>query len=211
MHKSYPIKHYLVGYGSLMSHDSRYRYNGIDVRGIPVEVSGWHRAWNMSSPGENITCVGALPDHSDVRLNGMLVQVAEICDKLRKREQNYHFIELELDELDIHCESTSHRLDIHRESIKVWICQVADPQTSKDTHPICQSYVDTCLSGCLEHKDEQFAMQFIEQTAGWDGHWLNDRGNPRYPRAAQVATRMQKQIDSLLEKVGIIHYRKENS
>lgn len=202
-------RHYIVGYGSLMSHDSRYRYNSIDVDGIPVDVRGWHRAWNMASPGENITCVGAVPDNEDSVFNGMLVEVDEIDESLKKREQNYHFIELQLDDLDIHCATWQGQLRDNRENLKLWICQVADPQTSKESHPICQSYVDTCLSGCLEHKDEAFAMQFIEQTAGWDGYWLNDREAPLYPRAAKVSQQMHETIDDLLQQVGVIHHRRE--
>lgn len=191
-----------------MSHDSRYRYSGIDVAGIPVEVKGWHRAWNMASPSENITCVGAVPDESDTMLNGLLVEVEAIDDDLRKREQNYHFIELALETIIIHCESTGSQLHADQQPHKVWICQVANPQFSKKTHPICQSYVDTCLSGCLEHKDHAFALQFIEQTAGWDGYWLNDRETPLYPRAARVESAMHQQIDGLLEQAGIIHFRR---
>ena len=191
-----------------MSHDSRYRYSGIDVAGIPVEVAGWHRAWNMASPGENITCVGAVPHDSDAMLNGLLVEVEAIDDDLRKREQNYHFIELALETLSIHCENTESQLQANPEACKVWICEVANPQASKETHPICQSYVDTCLSGCLEHKDRDFALQFIAQTAGWDGYWLNDRDNPLYPRAAKVEGAMHQHIDALLEEAGIIQFRR---
>lgn len=40
--------------------------------------------------------------------------------------------------------------------------------------PILQTYVDVCITGCLE-VSEEYAIEFITSTAGWDGAWLNDR------------------------------------
>lgn len=201
-------KHYILGYGSLISHDSRFRFTDINVAAIAAQVSGWQRSWNMASPNENITCVGALPsDNGD--MNGVLVEVDTISEKLRKREQNYHFVEL--DPADIKIYSAAGQLhqsiDFHRS--RIWVCQVSDPHGPKQSHPVCQSYVDTCLSGCLEQADESFARDFIEQTLGWDGYWLNDRQNPLYPRAARVSEETQKQIDALLCDSGLLNLRRE--
>ncbi|MEC8490670.1 MAG: gamma-glutamylcyclotransferase, partial [Pseudomonadota bacterium] len=38
-------KHMVLGYGSLLSKDSRERYSNIFTPGIPVTVSGFERAW----------------------------------------------------------------------------------------------------------------------------------------------------------------------
>ena len=82
-------QHYVLGYGSLMSHDSRLRHSDIDDDGLAVTVSGWQRAWNMSCSIEWFTCVGAvIPEDQGQTINGVLVPVAEISDKLKKREQN---------------------------------------------------------------------------------------------------------------------------
>jgi len=40
--------------------------------------------------------------------------------------------------------------------------------------PILQTYVDVCITGCLE-VSEEYAIEFITSTSGWDGAWLNDR------------------------------------
>lgn len=50
-----------------------------------------------------------------------------------------------------------------------------------DIHnPILQSYLDTCLKGCLEY-GEEFAIEFLETTTGWSKYWINDRSLPRRP------------------------------
>lgn len=203
-------QHYVCGYGSLMSHDSRYRYSGIDTQAIPILVDGWERSWNMASPGENITCVGALPKASSM-LNALLVAIDEIDDNLRKREENYHFIELPVEVIELHAmvneSNTVNNFSLDR--ARIWICQVANPQSSTVSHPIYQSYVDTCISGCLEHVDEEFAANFVRQTLGWDGIWINDRNAGKYPRAAHVNIEMQKRIDDLLYTQGVLRHRQE--
>ena len=41
-------------------------------------------------------------------------------------------------------------------------------------YPILQTYVDVCISGCLEYGDE-FAREFIRTTFLWSPYWLNER------------------------------------
>ena len=206
------VQHYVCGYGSLMSHDSRYRYSGIDTQAIPVQVTGWQRAWNMASPGEKLTCVGATPK-VNASLNALLVAVDEINDKLRKREANYHFIELSFEAIEFHSTTPGASLDVYPGNdicdARIWICQVANPQSSTLSHPIYQSYVDTCLSGCLEHADEKFAVNFVKQTLGCDGIWLNDREAGKYPRAPNINVAMQKRIDDLLQAQDVLRHRQE--
>jgi len=47
-------------------------------------------------------------------------------------------------------------------------------------YPILQTYIDVCISGCMEHGDE-FAREFIETTFKWAPHWLNERELARRP------------------------------
>ena len=48
------------------------------------------------------------------------------------------------------------------------------------TFPILQTYIDVCLSGCLEH-GEDFAKEFIATTFLWTPFWLNEREIARRP------------------------------
>ena len=48
------------------------------------------------------------------------------------------------------------------------------------THPILQTYIDVCITSCLEHGDD-FAREFISTTFLWTPYWLNDREIARRP------------------------------
>ena len=61
-------------------------------------------------------------------------------------------------------------------------------------YPILQTYVDVCLSGCLEHGDD-FAREFIETTFLWAPFWLNERTLARRPWVHQ---KQYVKIDRLL-------------
>ena len=67
--------------------------------------------------------------------------------------------------------------------------------------PIVQSYVDICLTGCLQIQQGfpeagNFAAEFIQSTQEWSTFWENDRANPRRPFAIPMA----QDIDVLLKK-----------
>ncbi|MCC2607781.1 hypothetical protein [Planctobacterium marinum] len=202
-------QHYVVGYGSLMSHDSRFRYSQIDADAIPVQVRGWQRAWNMCCPDNSYTCVGVIPGTETQAVNGMLVPVAEITPQLRQREQSYHFVQIDQQQLQYHGVAAQNDIMASLNDAVIWICQVSEPAAASQSHPIYQTYVDTCLSGCLEHVSEEFAFEFIEKTLGWAEHWVNDRHAPRYPRLANIDLEMQHRIDGLLQSAGILALRKE--
>ncbi len=51
---------------------------------------------------------------------------------------------------------------------------------SKD-YPICQTYVDTVLCGCLKWGGARLAEDWVRSTAGWSQFWLNDAPMSRRP------------------------------
>lgn len=55
-------KHFMVGYGSLLSADSRQRFSNITSNPVPLTLNGWRRAWDTRSFDEKQTYVGAHPD-----------------------------------------------------------------------------------------------------------------------------------------------------
>ena len=64
------------------------------------------------------------------------------------------------------------------------------------THPILQTYIDVCLSGCLEY-GEEFAREFIRTTFLWSVYWLNERELARRPWLHQ---KQYVKIDALLRE-----------
>lgn len=64
-------------------------------------------------------------------------------------------------------------------------------------YPILQTYVDVCVSGCLEH-GEEFAREFIQSTFKWSPYWLNEREMARRPWLYQE---QYMRIDKLLAEL----------
>ncbi|AYV83459.1 MAG: hypothetical protein Hyperionvirus7_30 [Hyperionvirus sp.] len=84
-----------------------------------------------------------------------------------------------------------------------------------EEHPIIQSYVDICISGCiiidnlLQDDEFGFSIEFIMSTARWSKHWINDRlkvyaSHTYEPYTSQINKLLSLTIDeSILEQIKI--------
>ena len=206
-------KHYLVGYGSLLSHDSRSRYSNILCPNMPIVVAGWRREWLARGLADFQTSLGVSKIESG-ELNAVLLPIQQISAELRNREQDYQFVEVDhasimpannsqltLDELET--------IRTNPNEKKIWICANLHKKPANMHFPINQTYLDTCLVGCFDLGIDNFASEFINSTHFWQNGWINDRNDPRYVRAAKVTQKQQVQIDQLLEKQQVLQYRQE--
>jgi hypothetical protein len=50
-----------------------------------------------------------------------------------------------------------------------------------EEYPICQTYVDVCIHGCLKWGGRELAHEFVHTTTGWSHFWLNDAPMSRRP------------------------------
>lgn len=208
-------KHIVLGYGSLLSRDSRERYSGIYTQGLPVRVSGFKRAWVTRSLQEKQTYVGAVADKSS-QLNAQLIP-AEVNPSLRAREKNYRFVEVPTNAISMvdsrsskpnpsnqACGKQASKNALLRDVLRhhqLWLCETLLCHHASSDFPVSQTYIDTCLVGCLEHGGVNEATAFIEHTCGWDHPRINDRASPVYPRAAVISKQQLAQIDMLMNKV----------
>ncbi|MDC8832397.1 gamma-glutamylcyclotransferase [Alteromonas gilva] len=193
--------HIVLGYGSLMNGDSRRRHSDIPHQGIEVEIFGFERAWITRSQSEMQTYVGATAK-PDSWLNAQLVPTL-LDPALQKREQDYQFTPVALEQLNFELESdVTKRLTEWLSQRDIWICESLAMQPPEPDFPVNQSYIDTCLAGCLELGGMAAAQRFIDSTRGWDHNRCNDRSDPRYPRAANVSSEMQAVIDTMLQANG---------
>ncbi|WP_416305445.1 gamma-glutamylcyclotransferase [Neptunicella sp. SCSIO 80796] len=198
---------FILGYGSLLSHDSRWRFSAINTAVIPVSVQGWQRSWITRNIEEQQSHVGALPKQN-ASLNGVLVPTERITDRLRQREKDYLFAPVPLCRLTLQVDRPQiNALKQQLQHRKIWICQSLGIHPANKQFPVMQSYVDTCLAGCLENGGEDFARAFVKNTAGWNEGWINDRKMPRYPRAARVDKVLQQKIDQLLDEFELLQLR----
>lgn len=202
-------KHFIVGYGSLLSADSRQHFSDITSDAIPLTLKGWKRAWHTRSTHESQTYVGA-HRNEQANMNGVLLEIDDISPELQKREQDYQFVEVSIDEVAFHLpEEQSSALSADVSAHNIWVCQTLQTQVADPDHPVYQSYIDTCLLGCLETDVEGFVDAFIESTDLWHHHWLNDRHDPQYPRAAKMTEHGAAKIDSMLAAMRILEHRIE--
>jgi hypothetical protein len=63
----------------------------------------------------------------------------------------------------------------------IWLYVPNTTQTADETYPICQTYVDVVIGGCLEWGGEKFAKELIMSTSGWSDCFLNDAPLSRRP------------------------------
>lgn len=195
-------KDYVVGYGSLLSSYSRTTYSGLTEQARPVIALGWRRGWTVRYTDEAATYAGvrAAPGHA---LDAALVPT-EITDALRHRERGYVFTELPRETV-LPADPEHGALPDGR----YWIVVNREQVRADAGHPIPQSYVDTCLVGCLETGGEARARAFIRNTELWDAPWVDDRdsASPLYPRRTPATADQREAIDRLLASEGVLRHR----
>jgi hypothetical protein len=182
------MKNYLFGYGSLICKASR-AITGQSEKAIPARAKGVKRGWYFKAP-EGCTAVTAIYDKNSI-CNGIIIEVDEKeLPKFDIREEGYSRVLIEKENIET----------LNKENIdgKVWTYLADEINLPNKKYPIAQSYVDVILTGCLEIS-EKFAIEFIKTTEAWNYPWINDRDNPRYPRALKDVKQKEK-IDQLLDK-----------
>lgn len=189
---------FLLGYGSLICGYSRAKYGDLQGAGFAATVKGWRRSWNVRSNSEQQTYLGIVADQS-ASVNGALVPVPAFSEELKQRESNYDFHPLT---------HTTVTTDAPIQDSELWICYSPNVEKPGTQFPIYQSYVDTCLLGCLALGGEEFARQFITTTEGWQQTWYDDRELPHYHRATAATPAQQQQIDDLLASCGVLIHRR---
>ncbi|MBT0585342.1 gamma-glutamylcyclotransferase [Alteromonas oceanisediminis] len=189
-------KHFLLGYGSLLSDDSRFRFSQNPHPAASVLVDGFRREWITRSEPEQQTYVGAIADATS-QLNAHCIPVV-INPSLQQREQDYRFVQVSKSQVSgLGCQNAHLLAAIEPADVTLWLCESLLCQRPTAEFPIHQTYIDTCLSGSLQHGGIDEAWRFMTSTAGWD-HIVNDRDEPRYPRAARVSPAVINIIDQRL-------------
>ena len=196
-------RHWLFGYGSILSEASRLATLAADSSEEPslaavVEISaaaGFVREWNFRAPS-GFTAVGLRRSpETATAICGVLFEVGSDCalGRFDAREKGYDRVQLEPSQvsvLDGHAAATAEleraRARRAEDAIGVedhlfWVYVPRETQPASDEFPICQTYVDVCLSGCLERGGHELANRWVVTTGGWSQYWLNDAPMSRRP------------------------------
>ncbi|WP_018982865.1 hypothetical protein [Salinimonas chungwhensis] len=194
---SFDYPHLVLGYGSLMNADSRQRFSAIEHQGVMVTVNNFYRAWVTRSWQERQTYVGALPENG-ASLNAQLIPTP-LSPALAEREKDYTFTDVPADTISTDFDDDAHDYLISRLADKqLWICQTFDVHVADPQFPVSQTYIDTCLAGCLSHGGLAQAEAFIRLTRHWPTDIRADRSEPFYPRPGRLSKEELRQIDTLL-------------
>lgn len=190
---------YIVGYGSLMSEDSKKTSAKNSGDNIPVTITGYQRGWFLKGPVAkySATFLGIKPAVNQ-RINGVVFSLPDANELLNidEREKGYCRQLVELNSIQpLTGDSLPHA--------QYWI-YVPEPEQialANKQYPIVQSYVDIFLSGCIQmekkHQLNDYARQCITTTSDWSPQWVNDRIHPRRPWAS---TPEAAAIDKLLSE-----------
>lgn len=198
---------YVFGYGSLLERASRTRTNPDAIGAWPARVTGYERGWFhqfADNVGSTCTYLGAIKN-AGATVNGVVYKVADF-EKTKERETGYTATLTDKIEM----------LDGAGpwDGGEVWIFVSNEASISKTKEPtpampIVESYVDICVSGCLEiealYRKTQglFVQEFIKTTTGWNKYWVNDR---LYPRLPFIYVPNAGQIDQALKDGNVLHY-----
>ena len=174
---------FIFGYGSLINAVSRFQTMPKSKDAIPVRISqecGYYRIWNFRGTTSKLTALGiqkADDPISGLAMNGVIYPVdcddMSLCDQ---REAGYCRVEVPWELVT--CLSWEKLPDAQKTNL--WMYVPEKPEQPSIDYPILQSYVDVCITGCLEY-GEEFAREFLETTLGWNQFWINDRLLPRRP------------------------------
>ncbi|MDM7861709.1 hypothetical protein QTP81_13995 [Alteromonas sp. ASW11-36] len=128
--------------------------------------------------------------------------------KFQQRERDYRFVQVPFNQIrivDTHDQQRAAKLAGNH--VKLWICESLEVHPASAEYPVYQSYIDTCVGGCLSHPQSatagiEQAEQFLRTTFGWQ-YIVNDRDKPQYPRFAPLSSLGKQTIDALMNRHGI--------
>ncbi|KAJ3223688.1 hypothetical protein HDU81_009032 [Chytriomyces hyalinus] len=186
---------YVFAYGSLINPSSLQRTIGStsaspshqrhsSIKTIPAVVSGFKRSWEYKCSRRQYTAVSVTRDESSAT-NGVLVRVqwAQLR-ALDAREAGYTREMITMDKLRLyedseklnneHFATDSNNLPSNA-IVFMYTLDSSNNHTASPSVPIPQSYVDCIVAGALQTHGYAFAREFVQTTAGWAAHWVNDR------------------------------------
>ena len=178
---------------------------------LPARAHGYVRGWwaRTISIGFTTTYVGAIAEKSS-SVNGVIYVVSEEeLAATTKRESGYTPTDITSSVEILSGGATP------KDKIWIYLNDFKPGQLEKSLptpqFPIVESYVDICLTGCLQIEQGfpdagEFASEFITSTLKWSKYWENDRVNPRrpfvsVPKASTIDALLQKHLPELFAEI----------
>lgn len=185
-------RHYF-GYGSLVNAATRQPQE----KAQPAALAGWRRTWTHFyhapwGPGRSLSIEQA----PGVVIEGVLVALTDgALERLDERERGYDRLELDGALLDMRGADPVDSFYVYR-TASAW------PDGGLTAHPITRSYMDCVMQGYRLTFGPTGLDRLLETTAAWDGAVLDDRADPRYPRAVTLEPDEAALYDQALSRAG---------
>eukprot|EP00316_Scyphosphaera_apsteinii_P020907 CAMPEP_0119329020 /NCGR_PEP_ID=MMETSP1333-20130426/74821_1 /TAXON_ID=418940 /ORGANISM="Scyphosphaera apsteinii, Strain RCC1455" /LENGTH=356 /DNA_ID=CAMNT_0007338033 /DNA_START=156 /DNA_END=1226 /DNA_ORIENTATION=- len=184
------------------------------------------RGWHFRSSTGFTAIAGRRLSGSTNALSGVCFPAGTDMASLDARERGYHRVLLQCEHIDLvdsdrNCEcdcaasgctsncfrgkvvgfaahlQRAERFDATPPRIWIYLPDADSLQPATADFPICQTYIDVVLHGCLAWGGEQMAREYILSTDGWSPFWLNDAPQSRRPWLHRKPT--WRKIDELLQ------------
>ena len=177
------LRHWIFGYGSIVNEASRLKTLAAQAEEVPapaalVELAsdaGYVRVWNFRAPS-GFTATGMQASDTPTEICGVLFESAGALGRFDAREVGYDRIELHathlhiLDGHDTPAATALRAAVAGAKNHKFWTYVPRETAAASEEYPICQTYVDACLVGCLERGGVELATRWVRTTGGWSSY-----------------------------------------
>ena len=125
--------------------------------------AGFVREWNFRAPS-GFTAVGLRRDNSAHSINGVLFRVPA-ADAFDSREAGYERLPIRPPDLRLLSPAADDDATRHAAAAlaggraRFWVYVPLACESASENHPICQTYVDVCVVGCLERGGAELARR----------------------------------------------------
>ncbi len=183
-----PSHAYFFGYGSLVNRDTHAFKDA-----HPARLKGWRRTWRPTNLRE-VAFLSVARDEGGW-IDGLIAPVPDAdWHALDIREGAYDRVAAE--------HMVDHPLR-HRPQIAVYSVPDTHPNAASGGHHLLLSYIDVVVQGYLREFGAGGAQHFFDTTDGWDAPVLDDRADPRYPRACLLSGEERDIVDAALARLAV--------
>jgi len=183
------------GYGSLVNRDTR----PSGEQAHCARLQGWERHWahRVSDVSNDRWCtsLSARPAADPANsIDGVVVLIEESeLPALDQRESGYFRQSVPIEQFKMDADLGVSEVAIYQSLPERFLL-------ANEQYPILQSYVDCVMAGYSRLFGEAGLLEFMRTTQGWDGTLLNERAQPRYPRAISLSASQIKQYEALIQQ-----------
>lgn len=181
------------GYGSLVNRRTlRTKFLGIRR----ASAQGWQRFWLPRVQNGEMALLSVQPTAAETVEGVVVYDRAEHLPAVDEREAGYARRIVDLGRLAVE------RPPIADVPVYIYEAHRGTPDAAETQSAILQSYLDAVMQGFRTLYGEEGLRRFVAGTAGFETAVLQDREQPRYPRAVTLSDGEAALFDRLVSERG---------